>query len=243
MTIFLAIPLFLFGLIIGSFLNVLIWRLNDEKAPKFWQGRSVCPKCRHQLSWKENIPLLSFLSLGGRCRYCKKKISWQYPIVELVTAIATVLTVSYLSHLSFLSLLSYLIIIYSFIVIFFSDLKYQLIPDEMVILIIILSGLSWNVLVGFLTALGFFLVVLVTKFRGMGLGDVKLAFAMGLLLGFPAVVVAVWFGFVLGGVFAVGLLLLHRKKIRETMALGPFLVLGSLIAALWSDEVLKLVGY
>ncbi|MDO8515451.1 MAG: prepilin peptidase, partial [bacterium] len=58
------------GLCVGSFLNVLIWRLNDEKAPKFWQGRSLCPKCKHQLSWKDNIPLLSFILLNGRCRYC-----------------------------------------------------------------------------------------------------------------------------------------------------------------------------
>lgn len=231
----------LFGLIIGSFLNVLIWRLNDEKAPKFWQGRSICPKCKHELSWNDNIPLLSFIVLSGRCRFCQKPISRQYPIVELVTAGATVLTVGFLSNLSFLSVLSYLIIVYAFIVIFFSDLEYQLIPDEMVVVIVVLSFLRGNLIVGLLAALGFFLVVLATKFRGMGLGDVKLAFAMGLLLGFPAVVVAVWFAFVLGGVFAVGLLLLHRKNIHETMALGPFLVLGTLIAALWSQKILAIL--
>lgn len=234
--------LFLFGLIIGSFLNVLIWRLNDEKAPKFWQGRSMCPKCRHELSWSDNIPLLSFVFLKGKCRFCHKKISIQYPIVELATAGATVLIVGFLSDLGFLSIISYLFIVYAFIVIFFSDLKYQLIPDEMVVVVVVLSFLRGNLLVGLLAALGFFLVVLATKFRGMGLGDVKLAFAMGLLLGFPAVVVAVWFAFVLGGVFAVGLLLLHRKNIHETMALGPFLVLGTLIAALWSQKILAILS-
>lgn len=231
--------LFLFGLIIGSFLNVLIWRLNDEKAPKFWQGRSICPKCKHELSWSDNIPLLSFLMLRGKCRYCKKKISIQYPIVELTAAIAAVLV-------GFNPLI--LGIVFALIVIFFSDLEYQLIPDEMIVALVVLGGLRGLgelrdlLIVGFLTALGFLLVVLATKFRGMGLGDVKLAFAMGLLLGFPAVVVAVWFAFVLGGVFAVGLLLLHRKKIHETMALGPFLVLGTLIAALWSQKILAILS-
>src|SRR3990167_1223631 len=105
------LTLFLFGLIIGSFLNVLIWRLNDEKAPKFWQGRSMCPKCKHELSWSDNVPLLSFIVLSGRCRFCQKPISWQYPVVELLAGVATVLTVGCLSSLSFLSLLSYLIII------------------------------------------------------------------------------------------------------------------------------------
>ncbi len=230
--------LFLFGVIFGSFLNVLVWRLNDEKAPKFWQGRSICPKCKHSLSWQDNIPLFSYISLGGKCRYCKKKISIQYPIVELLTGIATVLV-------GFNPLL--LGIVYAFIVIFFSDLKYQLIPDEMVVLIVIFSLLLnfnlQNIVVGFFAALGFFLVVLATKFQGMGLGDVKLAFAMGLLLGFPAILVAVWFSFILGGVFAIALLILHRKKIHETMALGPFLVLGTLIAALWSNTLLASIGF
>ncbi len=240
------ILLFAFGLVIGSFLNVLIWRLSDEKAPRFWEGRSICPKCKHKLSWFDNIPLLSFILLGGKCRYCKKKISIQYPIVELITAITTVLIVNFVSYLDPLSVASLLIIGYSFIVIFFADLNYQIIPDEMLILIIIFgAALNFggiNVWVGLLTALGFFLVVLATKFRGMGLGDVKLAFVMGFLLGYPSILIAVWWSFIIGGIFAVRLLILHRKNFRDTMALGPFLVLGTLIAALWSKEILGILS-
>lgn len=237
--------LFLFGLIIGSFLNVLIWRMSSENAPRFWEGRSICPKCKHKLSWKDNIPLLSFVLLSGKCRYCKKKISIRYPIVELVTGVITVLTVSNLNNLSILSIISYLIIFYSFIVIFFADLEFQIIPDEMLILIVVFGAAlgfgGANVWVGVTAALGFFLVVAATKFRGMGLGDVKLAFVMGFLLGWPAILVAVWWSFVVGGLYAVGLLILHRKKIHDTMALGPFLVLGTLIAALWSKQILGIL--
>lgn len=237
--IFQLILLALFGVIFGSFLNVLIWRLNDEKAPKFWQGRSICPKCKHTLAWQDNIPLFSYLILRGKCRYCRKAISSQYPLVETVTALATIL-------IGFNPL--FLILAYAFIVIFFSDVEYQLIPDEMVILISLVAAvlnfqvIGPNLITGLSTALGFFLIVVATKFRGMGLGDVKLAFVMGLLLGFPNILVGVWFSFILGGAFAIGLLMLRRKKIHETMALGPFLVIGTLIAALWSKEILQIIG-
>ena len=130
MTFMTLIFLFIFGLCFGSFLNVLIWRLNDDKAPKFWQGRSLCPKCKHQLSWQDNIPLFSFLSLGGKCRYCHKKISLQYPLVELLTALVTVLLAT-----NFISLLT----AYCFIVIFFSDWIYGLIPDEATIVLTIIG--------------------------------------------------------------------------------------------------------
>lgn len=247
MELLILIFVFLFGLGIGSFLNVLIWRLSDEKAPKFWQGRSICPKCKHQLSWKDNIPLLSYVLLGGKCRYCKKKISIQYPIVELTTAVTFTLT-WYLLPFNF----AVLALVAAFIVIFFADFEYQIIPDEMVAVIVFLATLLYlpnfefiaiNYFVGLLSALGFFLVVLATKFQGMGLGDVKLAFAMGVLLGFPAILVAIWNGFILGGIFAVFLLILRRRKIHETMALGPFLVLGTLIAALWSEKFLAIIGF
>ena len=87
--------IFLFGLIIGSFLNCLIWRLHQEES---LGGRSYCPNCRHKLFWYDNIPLLSFILLCGRCRYCQKKISWQYPLVELAVAILFVLSFSNLAN-------------------------------------------------------------------------------------------------------------------------------------------------
>lgn len=242
-----------FGLMIGSFLNVLIWRLNDEKAPKFWQGRSICPKCKHKLSWKDNIPLLSFILLRGKCRYCRKKISWQYPVVELTTGAAFVLAwVLSPAQLDLLVKLDILVIVAVFIVIFFSDLIYGFIPDEMVvagsllsILYLILNtqyGILPNFLTGIVTSLAFLAVVVATKFRGMGLGDVKLAFFMGLLLGWPKVGVALWMAFAIGGLFAIILLILKRTRLSATIPLGPFLVLGVLIAAVWSNQILQGIG-
>lgn len=230
------------GLVVGSFLNVLIWRLNEEKVPKWWQGRSVCPHCRKEISWKDNIPLVSFVWLKGKCRRCHKKISWQYPIVELVTAL-TFLTIGWQPGL--------LAIAACFIVIFFSDWVYGLIPDEMVaagtILSVLrvlgdLSFLRAATITGFISALFFFLIVLVTKFRGMGLGDVKLAFLMGIFLGWPRALVAFWAAFILGGIAAVAFLLLHRKKFSETIAFGPYLVLGTVFSALWTNQILLILS-
>lgn len=232
----------LLGLAVGSFLNVLIWRLNDPAAPKFWEGWSICPKCKHRLSWKDNIPLLSFVLLKGRCRYCGKEISWQYPVVELVTAI-------YFGLTGFHPVLWFIGAV--FIVIFFSDLIYGLIPDEMIVVGVAvgligpmgqLGQVLVNVLTGILSATGFFLVVLATRFRGMGLGDVKLAFLIGLLLGWPKVLVAFWSSFVVGGIVAFCLLLLKRTKFSATIPLGPFLILGTIISALWSKDLLRLLG-
>lgn len=232
------LALVLIGLAFGSFLNVLIWRLNDDKAPRFWRGRSLCPQCGHELSWQDNIPLLSFILLGGRCRYCQKKISLQYPAVEMITAISFVVVGPNPLLLALAGV---------FIVIFFSDLIYGLIPDEAVaagmgIGLIWQIGQIWdNLLVGIIAGLFFLAVVVATKFRGLGLGDVKLAFLIGFLLGWPQALVAFWSAFVLGGLVAVGLLVLKRTKLSATIALGPFLVAGVVISALWSDKLLALL--
>lgn len=227
--------LLLIGLAVGSFLNVLIYRLNtSDKVPKFWQGRSICPHCKHALSWQDNIPLLSFALLRGRCRYCQGKISLVYPVVELATAISFAL----IGPNPLLLVLAAV-----FIVIFFSDLIYGLIPDEAVVAGVVV-GVFWefrDFWVGLGSALVFFLIVLVTRFRGMGLGDVKLAFLIGFLLGWPKALVAFWSAFVLGGAVAVILLMLKRVKFSATIALGPFLVTGMVIAALWSERLLALL--
>jgi prepilin signal peptidase PulO-like enzyme (type II secretory pathway) len=217
------VVLFLFGLGIGSFLNVLIWRLNDEKAPKFWQGRSLCPHCRHQLSWKDNLPLLSFFLLGGKCRYCRKKISFHYPLVEAVAGMATAM-------IGFSPV--NLIIAYCFIVIFFSDWIYGLIPDEATVILAILGLVlnfgNWPVGLG---AFGVLLILYAaTRGRGVGFGDVKLVFPLGLLLGWPKILAMGYAASLLGGGYALILLLLRRKKFGDTIALGPFLIIGAVIA-------------
>jgi leader peptidase (prepilin peptidase)/N-methyltransferase len=241
----------LLGLVFGSFLNVLVWRLNDPEAPKFWQGRSLCPHCRKRLSWIDNIPLLSFIALRGKCRHCQNKISWQYPAVELLTALVTISIFFLFPGVSLMASLFYCFIAYIFIVIYFSDLIYGLIPDEMILVGLVLgfinllgntNSLVNGVFSGMIASVLFLAVFLLTKQRGMGFGDVKLAFLMGLILGWPKILVAFWFAFVVGGGVALVLLLLRKTKLSATIALGPFLIFGLVVSALWSDVFLRFVG-
>jgi leader peptidase (prepilin peptidase)/N-methyltransferase len=252
MEILTTLFLFLIGLVFGSFFNVLIWRLGseEENKPAWYSGRSICPNCRKQIDWYDNIPVISFLMLSGNCRNCKRKISVRYPIVELSTAFITCFVFYYSPTL----FLFYLPIVYSFIVIFWTDLFYEIIPDEMVILGIIstsvliltsssLSTFKENVLIGAFFALTLFLIVLATKFKGMGIGDIKLAFMIGLFLGWPLSGVAFWMAFVVGGIASVILLGLNKVRFFGTIALGPFLIIGTTISALWGKILIGYLGF
>ena len=126
MNLFFYFIFFVFGLIIGSFLNVAIFRL--EKNESFIVGRSYCPNCRHQLSWRDLFPVLSFILLSGKCRYCKKPISFQYPLVEMATAVLFILIV-YFSFPDMFLAVFWMIIASLLMVIFVYDLKYYIIPS------------------------------------------------------------------------------------------------------------------
>lgn len=222
--------IFLFGLAVGSFLNVLIDRLPRGK--NVITGRSVCDHCKKTLRWFELIPLLSWVAQGGRCRRCHERISWQYPLVELVTAVGfVVIGPSYWYWLIFSSLL----------VIFVADLKYQIIPDSMIVVGIIgvlLQGLAlW--LSAFGAAAFFLLLFLATRGRAMGLGDVKLAFLLGLLLGYPRIVVALYLAFLTGAGVGVILILARKKRLKSKIAFGPFLILGAVIAYFWGEQMIE----
>ena len=181
--------IFLFGLAVGSFLNVLIDRLpRDESVIK---GRSYCENCKKQLLWYDLIPLLSFLILKGKCRHCHSPISFYYPTVELVTGAMFVLVYLFLPQegimnqesgiMGLVSLAYNLFVVSSLIVVFFADLKYGIIPDKIVypaILVSLLFLISQypNILISnILSALGaflfFFLLYLITRGRGMGFGQ------------------------------------------------------------------------
>ncbi len=245
--------LFLAGLAVGSFLNCLIFRLNKGFSPL--KGRSFCPKCQHQLSWKDNFPLFSFAFLKGRCRYCHSPISWQYPLVELATGILTLFIIHYSLFIlgeSFLMTLDYLLITYALIVIFISDFRYGTIPDEIVFPAI---GLAFwasiinhqssiiNFLLAGLGSAGFFLILrVITRGKGMGMGDVKLAGLMGLFLGWPNIVVAFYLAFLTGGLVGVILILLGKKRFGQHLPFGPFLTIATGIAFFGEDAIWKFIG-
>ena len=237
--------LFLLGLCVGSFLNCWVYRLNHGLS--VMRGRSFCPKCRHQLAWRDNIPLLSFLFLRGRCRCCHSPIASYYPLVELAGGVLTVLVIS--SQLSVISL----ILAYFLLAVFVSDWLYQTIPDQIVYPAIILTGfyllitnyglLITNLFSG-LAAAGFFgALVWLTKGKGMGLGDVKLAGLMGLILGWPRIALAIILAFLTGAIVGVILVLLNKKTMRSQIAFGPFLIAATFISLFWGEKIIKIWGY
>ena len=232
--------IFLLGLAVGSFLNAVIFRL--EKGENALKGRSYCPQCKHQLSFDDLIPVLSFVLLKGKCRYCKKPISWQYPLVEISTA-AVFLLIFFTQGLNFYlwSIASLLIVIFVY------DLKYYLIPDIILYLAIGVAflyrifkhvGSLENALVSAIFASAFFLAIyLLSKGKWMGFGDVKLAFFMGLFLGFPNILIALYSAFFAGAVVGVVLIVAKKKKMNSQVPFGPFLVGGTFFALLFGQSI------
>ena len=264
--------IFILGLAVGSFLNVVIFRL--ENGEKIMNDRSKCLRCKHVLAWYDLFPVLSFLFLRGRCRYCGKKISWQYPLVEIATGILFVLIFNFSAQggpalgWQFLLSISYLLfIISSLIVIFAYDLKHYIIPDKVIYPAIVVI-LGFNLLNDFVTrytlhvtdnnfqsilnsqfsnflfsailAGGFFYsIVIITKGKGMGGGDIKLGFLMGLILGWPLVLIALFLSFIIGSVVGIFLMLVGKKKMKSMIPFGPFLVLGTFIALFFGEGIVE----
>lgn len=238
--ILVGIFIFLFGTCIGSFLNVVVYRLNHNLSPL--KGRSFCPKCEKKILWQDNLPLLSFVFLRGRCRFCHSPISWQYPLVELTTGLATVF-ILYCVSSYLLVVIYYLLITYALITLFVSDFRYQTIPDEIVypaILISLLYTVRYTpsaILAALGASLFFLILVLVTRGRGMGVGDAKLAGLMGLVLGFPEIVVALMLAFLTGAICGVILVLVGKKRFREHIPFGPFLTTATWISLFWGQKI------
>lgn len=239
----------LIGLLVGSFLNLLIDRLPRGKNV-IW-GRSVCDHCGKTLRWYELIPLASFFIQRGRCRRCHKKLSLQYPIVELVTGVGFVLIQgqAFDAPLAFRQGLALGLIFASLLVIFVADLKYQIIPDSMIIVCIVgilIQGQAFDARQSpalWLSALGasafFLLLFLVTRGRGVGLGDMKLAFVLGLFLGYPQVVIAFYLAFLTGAVVGVILILVGKKSLKSRVAFAPFLIGGAVVTLFWGSTIIR----
>lgn len=244
----LSLLIFLFGLTVGSFLNCVIFRLDIEGKSAL-NGRSFCLYCKHKLAWFDLIPIISFLVLKGRCRYCHKKISWQYPLVELFTALLFVLIFDFyfpISGLFNLISLIYLLVISCFLVIIFVyDLRKFLILDKVIypaiFLVIVYNLYNVHHLVynSFPAAIGatlFFLAIfLISKGKWLGFGDVKLIFFLGLLLGFPNILITLFLSSTIGAVIGIGLIALGKKTMKSEVPFAPFLVVASFIAMLWGN--------
>ena len=245
MTLFILIFAFLFGLIFGSFLNVCVYRIPRNKS-LVWPP-SACPHCNQRIKWYDNIPVISYLILLGKCRHCKKPISLQYPVVELLTGILTVLFVWWLgiSGWTFVVLAA----VYALICLSVIDFELMIIPDRFSLGLIVwgltfawlnpnFEGIWWQkelyALLG--AAVGFFGVLAIAligtwvfKKEAMGGGDVKLMGGVGALIGWQGVITTIVFASFFGLIYALVLMIWKGKKGGDAIPFGPFLSLGALI--------------
>ena len=239
---------FISGLIIGSFLNVIIYRLRifDDIL-----GRSHCPHCKNKIRWYDNIPLLSFVLLGAKCRDCEGKISWQYPLVEFFTGVVFALTAYYFFDIANLGTLwetgFYLIVFSLLMVLLTYDWLYMEVP--ILIFWIILGVIGVNLIFvsmgewGAVSSLGdytflnkilgglvawffFFCLVYFSREKWMGWGDVYVGFLVGLILGWPSVLLGLMLAFTLGAVYALILLAGKKVGLKTEVPFIPFLVSG-----------------
>jgi leader peptidase (prepilin peptidase) / N-methyltransferase len=258
-----AIVVGVLGLAIGSFLNVVVWRLPNGMSLS--SPPSACPRCEHPIRSRDNIPVLSWLILRGKCRDCKEPISVRYPLVELGTALAFVGVVlwSAREHWGFWLLPAYLYFAAVTIALALIDLDTRTLPNRIVLPSIVVAGvllavasaatgdwysLLWAV-VGGGVLFAFYLLLVLIYPSGMGFGDVKLAALVGLMLGYlgwGSLIVGAFAAFLLGGVFSIVLLALRRATRKSGIPFGPWMLLGAWVGIVFGQEIsqgyLTLVG-
>jgi leader peptidase (prepilin peptidase)/N-methyltransferase len=251
---------FLFGLIVGSFLNVCIHRIPRSESILF--PPSHCPGCSRRIAWRDNIPVLSFLLLGGRCRFCREKISPRYPLVELLTAFFSIGI--FLISSGPVEYLAYFIFTSALIVVSFIDLQHRVVPNVISIPGILLGfpasfllpRITWvDSLLGILLGGGIIYLViavywLFTRREGMGGGDLKLLAMIGAFLGWKGAVFSLVSGALAGSVLGLALILVKGWDRRDQIPFGPFLSLGAVGFLLggarlvdWYLEIFKQGGY
>lgn len=271
MNVLIFVFIFLLGTIIGSFLNVVIFRFNTGKT--ITKGRSICMNCNRELRWYELIPVLSFLIQSGKCRRCASKISHQYPLVELITGLMFTLVaykflpILYVSYGLYIFYVVLFVFIFSLlIVISVYDLRHKIIPDKLVFVFIIVSFFSLfvnlflyepvfttptfvNLISGPLLALPFILLWFFSKGKLMGLGDGKLILGIGWMLGLSAGLFAIIISFWIGTIVSLLLMFLSKNlsaqagkmNMKTEIPFAPFLIISALITFLFNFNFFSLI--
>lgn len=241
-----AIIFFLLGLAVGSFINCLVYRL--EHGQSIWVGRSACPRCKRPLGWLDLVPVISFCCLRGQCRQCHQPINWKYPVVEFLSGLVFVLPwlagadfgwFYYVGGVILLLILSY-------------DLWYKLIPDKIsfgaiavvtICQLIIhyqqLSAMISLVIAGSVAAGFFLLQFLISKGRWIGGGDIRLGFLIGLVVGWPNVLIVLMIAYILGSLISLPLVVIGRAKFTTEMPFGVFLNLATIIVLIWGTLIIN----
>lgn len=248
--LYVIIIIFILGLGIGSFLNVVLFRMTTEK--KFWNGRSECMSCHHTLAWYELIPVLSYIIQRGQCLQCHKSLSIQYPLVELITAtlftmyiylaIPDIMSIYNLTWLQILELIIILTLITQLIIVFVYDFQHQLIPTIQLraiqILGLIYFGLEYyNTRIipdSLITALSCTLITwflyFITKKQGIGWGDIELFLGLGLFIPLMWAIPFFFGSFIIGTIWGVSLMIInHNSSLKQKIAFGPSIILSFLI--------------
>lgn len=240
--------IFVYGLIIGSFLNVCIYRIPRKESIVL--PSSHCINCSISIKWYDNIPVFSYVILKGKCRYCKEKIPIQYPIIELLNGIIYLLLFNKFDlsvDFIFYGLISSILIVVAII-----DLKEMIIPDSLLAIVLILSILSKltsyyrnQISINLLDSLGavilaggFFLIIIILSHGGMGEGDVTLISTLGFLLGIRLILLNIFLSFILGGVISVFLLLRKIKSKHDPIPFGPFIIVGFMMTLFWGEGLI-----
>lgn len=233
----------LIGLLIGSFLNVCICRIPDNRSIVF--PASHCPTCKASLKPRDLVPVLSWLLCRGRCRYCGEPISVQYPIIESLNAILYVLL--YIRYGLSMELIFFCILGSTLLVIAAIDFFHEIIPDRLNLLCVVLGGVfvltsqagpGWfDGLLGLLLGGGLFLLIAIVTNGAMGGGDIKLMGALGLWFGWKGILLIMFLSFILGAVLSIGLIILKIKKRNEYIPFGPFISLAAWIVILYGDTL------
>jgi prepilin signal peptidase PulO-like enzyme (type II secretory pathway) len=263
------IYIFIFGLIIGSFLNALIWRLHSGDS---MMTRSMCPRCKHKLAWYDNIPLLSFVFLRGKCRYCRQAISWQYPAVELTVGILFVLVFqqaasSFFLPSAFLILIKSWFVVAVMVLIFVYDLRWYLILDKVTLPAGIVLSVFWlleksqqadlwalrnawlELIITLAIGYGFFaLQYYGSKGKWLGGGDVKLGLVMALALATPnRIVAAIFLAYMMGATAGLLLIAAGKKDLGSKLPFGTFLAVATVAVLLYGEPLitwyLQLIGF
>jgi leader peptidase (prepilin peptidase)/N-methyltransferase len=240
----------IYGLIIGSFLNVLIYRIPRGESIA-WPG-SHCPACGHPLSWYDNIPLFSYLVLRGKCRYCGTSISFQYSLVEASNSLLYIIIYGRFGFGT--DFIFYSLILSVLLSIALIDLKEMIIPDSLVVSVLSLSVIQKTMnyflydispqltssILGLLIAGGLFAAIAFITGGGMGGGDITLMGALGFVLGIEYVLLSIFLSFITGAIISLFLLAAKIKKRKDPIPFGPFIVLGFFLTVIWGKDIMYL---
>lgn len=261
------LALLFFGLAFGSFINAYVWREHlSEESPRskfrslsVWRGRSVCPNCRHHLAAVDLVPVLSWLWLKGKCRYCKKPISLQYPIVELATTILFMVSYlfwpgSFADTSQIVLFIMWLWVVVSGVALTVYDLKWMLLPNRLIYplgLFALIFALVENTqeqsfphiasaAIGSLLFGGFFYAIYqISKGKWIGGGDVRLGFVLGLLLGWQKSLLCLALAAYLGTAVIIGLAATKKYSKHMKLPFGPFLLGAAFITMLWGQQMIN----